>query len=57
MALGRFDLGFPDQAFGFNMLSGTEAGMGTNRYSTDIHERVVAAAETGALSCHQAAAL
>src|SRR6266403_3165088 len=57
MALGRFDLGFPNQACSDSTcwLGWRPAWMG-KPYSMDLRERVVAAVETGGLSCHQAAA-
>src|SRR5258705_7173401 len=57
MSLGRFDLGFPNQRCSDSTcwLGGRPAWMG-KPYSMDLRERVVAAVETGGLSCHQAAA-
>src|SRR6266446_6873538 len=57
MSLGRFDLGFPNQECSDSTcwLEGRPAWMG-KPYSMDLRERVVAAVETGGLSCHQAAA-
>src|SRR5437879_6088123 len=57
MPLGRFDLGFPNRAGSDSTcwLGWRPAWMG-KPYSMDLRERVVAAVETGGLSCHQAAA-
>src|SRR5438067_3837586 len=57
MSLGRFDLGFPNQGCSDSTcwLGWRPAWMG-KPYSMDLRERVVAAVETGGLSCHQAAA-
>src|SRR6266550_2906392 len=57
MPLGRFDLGFPNRAGSDSTcwLERRPAWMG-KPYSMDLRERVVAAVETGGLSCHQAAA-
>src|SRR3954467_14460340 len=57
MSLGRFDLGFPNQGGSDSTcwLERRPAWMG-KPYSMDLRERVVAAVETGGLSCHQAAA-
>src|SRR6267143_5542519 len=57
MSLGRFDLGFPNQVGSDSTcwLEGRPAWMG-KPYSMDLRERLVAAVETGGLSCHQAAA-
>src|SRR6202171_1512383 len=57
MSLGRFDLGFPNQDCSDSTcwLGGRPVWMG-KPYSMDLRERVVAAGETGGLSCHQAAA-
>src|SRR5205809_7324568 len=58
MSLGRFDLGFPNQrGSDSNMLAGMEASRMGKPYSMDPRERVVAAVETGGMSCHRAAAL
>src|SRR5260370_5272564 len=55
MPLGRFDLGFPNRAGSDSTcwLGWRPAWMG-KPYSLDLRERVVAAVETGGLSCHQA---
>src|SRR5882672_10339936 len=57
MSLGRFDLGFPNQRCSDSTcwLGRRPAWMG-KPYSMDLRKRVVAAVETGGLSCHQAAA-
>src|SRR6202162_3542003 len=57
MPLGRFDLGFPNQDGSDSTccLGRRPAWMG-KPYSMDLRERVVAAVETGGLSCHEAAA-
>src|SRR5256884_3493360 len=57
MPLGRFNLGFPNRAGSDSTcwLGWRPAWMG-KPYSMDLRERVVAAVETGGLSCHQAAA-
>src|SRR3981081_4583172 len=57
MSLGRFDLGFPNQRCSDSTcwLGRRPVWMG-KPYSMDLRERVVAAVETGGLSCHQAAA-
>src|SRR6195952_5650237 len=57
MSLGRFDLGFPNQRCSDSTcwLGRRPAWMG-KPYSMDLRERVVAAVETGGMSCHQAAA-
>src|SRR6202521_275361 len=57
MSLVRFDLGFPNQGCSDSTcwLEGRRAWMG-KPYSMDLRERVVAAVETGGMSCHQAAA-
>src|SRR5580693_5491521 len=57
MSLGRFDLGFPNRAYSDSTcwLGWRPAWMG-KPYSMDLRERVVAAVETGGLSCHRAAA-
>src|SRR5258708_33014483 len=57
MPLGRFDLGFPNRAGSDSTcwLGRRPAWMG-KPYSMDLRERVVAAVETGGLSCHPAAA-
>src|SRR6266849_9477406 len=57
MSLVRFDLGFPNQGCSDSTcwLGRRLAWMG-KPYSMDLRERVVAAVETGGLSCHQAAA-
>src|ERR1700674_2519500 len=57
MSLVRFDLGFPNQGCSDSTcwLEGRPAWMG-KPYSMDLRERVVAAVETGGLSCHRAAA-
>src|SRR5258708_27593834 len=57
MSLGRFDLGFPNQACSDSTcwLGWRPAWMG-KPYSMDLRERVVAAVETGGMSCHRAAA-
>src|ERR1700687_2477206 len=57
MSLGRFDLGFPNQDCSDSTcwLGWRPAWMG-KPYSIDLRKRVVAAVETGGLSCHQAAA-
>src|SRR5229473_164775 len=57
MSLGRFDLGFPNQVGSDSTcwLGRRPAWMG-KPYSMDLRERVVAAVETGGMSCHQAAA-
>src|SRR3954453_3299994 len=56
MSLGRFDLGFPNQGGSYSTcwLERRPAWMG-KPYSLDLRERVVAAVETGGLSCNQAA--
>src|SRR2546423_15003057 len=56
MPLGRFDLGFPNRAGSDSTcwLGWRPAWMG-KPYSVDLRERVVAAVETGGLSCHRAA--
>src|SRR5437763_14774120 len=57
MSLGRFDLGFPNRGRSDSTcwLGWRPAWMG-KPYSMDLRERVVAAVQTGGLSCHQAAA-
>src|SRR5438270_13538724 len=57
MPLGRFDLGFPNRAGSDSTcwLGWRPAWMG-KPYSMDLRERVVAAVETGGMSCHRAAA-
>src|ERR1700688_3618283 len=57
MALGRLGLGFPNQDGSDSTcwLGWRPVWMG-KPYSMDLRERVVAAVETGGLSCHQAAA-
>src|SRR6267378_6836404 len=56
MSLGRFDLGFPNQRVSDSpfWLGWRPAWMG-KPYSLDLRKRVVAAVETGGLSCNQAA--
>src|SRR6202030_1673508 len=57
MPLGRLGLGFPNQGCSDSTcwLGWRPVWMG-KPYSMDLRERVVAAVETGGLSCHQAAA-
>src|SRR6266436_5598308 len=57
MSLARFDLGFPNQGRSDSTcwLGWRPVWMG-KPYSMDLRERVVAAVETGGMSCHQAAA-
>src|SRR6266481_5907987 len=57
MSLARFDLGFPNQDCSDSTcwLGRRPVWMG-KPYSMDLRERVVAAVETGGLSCHKAAA-
>src|SRR5205809_8071901 len=56
MSLSRFDLGFPNHPVSDSpcWLGGRPAWMG-KPYSLDLRERVVAAVETGGLSCNRAA--